>query len=203
MKMEKNNKKRNLKYPLLLMTIILFVYSYTIFLFWEELFVLIWISFGISLLIIPIIWLINLIKSIIYIIKDYNSVKSYVPLLLIFITTFIFFIFNPSDMRNEYEYKTYYDERVEYVELVKSGAVEEKIIELPKKYKKISRTGKAYIYLNNEDKLLVGFSFDLSFPDGGSVLMYSSGGKKLIKDNINDIYEIHQKDKNWFMVYFN
>ena len=55
----------------------------------------------------------------------------------------------------------------------------------------------------NEDELLIGFYFDMSFPDGGSELVYSSSGEKLIKDNINDIYEIHQKDKNWFIVHFN
>lgn len=95
---------------------------------------------------------------------------------------------------------------MEYVKLVESGNLdieEKKTIELPKKYEKISRTGKAYIYLNTEDELLLGFHFDLSFPDGGSELVYSSGGEKLIKDNINDIYEISKKDKNWFIVYFN
>lgn len=200
---EKSNKKSKLEYPLLLMTIILFIYSYTLFWFWEELFPLVWLSFGICLLIIPIIWLINIIKSIIYITEGYNNIKNYVPLLTIFVTTFIFFVFHPSNMRNEYEYKMYYNERLEYIELVKSGDVEEKTIELPKKYKKISRNGKAYIYLNNENELLIGFSFDMSFPDEGSELVYSSGGKKLIKDNIGSIYKIHKKDKNWFMVYFN
>lgn len=200
---KEKNKKSKRKYPLLLMTIILFIYSYILFWFADELFPLVWLSCGICILIIPITWLINFIKSINYITKGYKNIKHYIPLLIIFITTFIFFTFNPDDMRNEYDYKRYYDERVEYIRIVELNNDIEKLTELPKKYKKISRTGKAYVYLNNENELLIGFHFDLSFPDGGSELVYSSGGIKLIKDNINDIYKIHQKDKNWFMVYFN
>ena len=62
------------------------------------------------------------------------------------------------------------------------GIVEEK-------YEKLSRDGEITIFLNNEKESLIGFTISAGIPDEKTYLVYSSNGKKIIKDNIKLITE--------------
>ena len=73
---------------------------------------------------------------------------------------------------------------------------------MPKKYEKTSRNKIAKVYLNSAEDTLIGFYLACAFYENYSQIIYSSGGEELIKNNINNIYEIEQKNENWFFVYF-
>ena len=61
-----------------------------------------------------------------------------------------------------------------------------------------------YVYLNEDNKILIAFLYKAGFPDEDQYLFYSSGGQELIEENLNkSLYEsITKKDENWYFVQF-
>lgn len=188
---------------MIIIDIFLFMYIFIILWFFDELFVYMWLLFFIPLVIIPITYIYMLIKSIKLIKKEFNNFLNWIPLFILIFIVIVWFFFNPADLRNEYEFKKFLNDRnyiINQVEKDKSKFSENSRIKLDEKYEKLSRDGEINIFLNNEKGSLIGFTLSIGIPDGGIYLVYSSNGKKLIKDNIKLIDEIEEIDKNWYYI---
>lgn len=197
--------KLNSKYTLPILTMLLFTYVFLLDWFWDELFSLLFAVLFVPLIIIPILLLINIVRIITYIKNNCKSFSGYLSLTIFLILILTIVYFHPSDMRDNFEYNTYYDIRNQAVKDISNGKLkisEYNIVNLPKKYEKTSRNKIAKVYLNSAEDTLIGFYLACAFYENYSQIIYSSGGEELIKNNINNIYEIEQKNENWFFVYF-
>lgn len=199
--MKNTNNLNSIK--MIVTNIFLFVYIFIISWFFDELFTYMWALFFVPLLIIPISYFYMLIKSIKLIKKEFNNFLSWIPLFILIFIVIVCLFFNPADLRNKYEFKKYLNERnyiINQVKKDKSKFSENSRIKLDEKYEKLSHDGEIQIFLNNEKGSLIGFTISIGIPDGGIYLVYSSNGKKLIKDNIKLIDEIEEINKNWYYI---
>lgn len=199
-----NKLKKNKIFMLLTMSIILFIYSYLIFWFNKEIFEYVFMLLGFPMFIIFPLYIFIIISSLLCIKVNCKKIFNWLPLFTIIILTLLFNFLNPTKLREQMEYKKYYNKRNKMVQEVikKNISYTNNIVELPEEYKQISNNGKMYIYLNNKQDTLIGFSVYMSFPDEGSEIIYSSGGKRLIEENFNSVHSIEQRDNNWFYVKF-
>ncbi len=199
--MKNTNNINSIK--MIVTNIFLFVYIFIISWFFDELFTYMWVLFFVPLLIIPISYFYMLIKSIKLIKKEFNNFLNWIPLFISIFIVIVWFFFNPADLRNKYEFKKFLNDRnyiINQVEKDKSKFGENSRIKLDEKYEKLSRDGEIIIFLNNEKGSLIAFTISIGIPDGGTYLVYSSNGKKLIKDNVKLIDEIETINKDWYYV---
>lgn len=199
--MKNTNNLNSIK--MIVTNIFLFIYIFIISWFFDELFTYMWVLFFVPVLIIPISYFYMLIKSIKLIKKEFNNFLNWIPLFILIFIVIVWFFFNPADLRNKYEFKKYLNERnyiINQVKKSKSKFSENSRIKLDEKYEKLSCDGEIQIFLNNEKGSLIGFTISIGLPDGGIYLVYSSNGKKLIKDNIKLIDEMEEINKNWYYI---
>lgn len=188
---------------MIIIDIFLFMYIFIILCFFDELFVYMWVLFFVPLVIIPITYIYMFVKSIILIKQEVNNYLNWISLFILILIVIMWIFFNPSNLRNKYEFRKYSDDRsyiINQAKKDKSKFKEKSKIKLEEKYEKLSRDGEITIFLNNEKESLIGFTISAGIPDGGIYLVYSSNGKKLIKDNIKLIDEIEEIDKNWYYI---
>lgn len=115
----------------------------------------------------------------------------------------IFIFLNSIDIRRQYEFNKYFSDRnyiINQVQTDKLNYEEQSIVALDEKYKNLSYDGNITIFLNNEEEILIGFWETMPFPDNGSYFIYSSGGEKLIRENIKFIYKVERWKENWYYV---
>lgn len=197
-------KKENI---LIIISIILFVYSYVLFWFDEILIILSMLTGGIAIFIIPICFLIILIQSIRYYKKEQNFTYL-LPILILIIFVIFFFKYNPLKIKKEQDFNSKFEKRIELVEKIKIGEIEveeNNQINVPSEYEGLADNDYIYVYLNEDNKILIAFLYKAGFPDEDQYLFYSSGGQELIEENLNkSLYEsITKKDENWYFVQFN
>ena len=188
---------------MIIIDIFLFMYIFIILCFFDELFVYMWVLFFVPLVIIPITYIYMFVKSIILIKQEVNNYLNWISLFILILIVIMWIFFNPSNLRNKYEFRKYSDDRsyiINQVKKDKSKFKEKSKIKLEEKYEKLSRDGEITIFLNNEKESLIGFTISAGIPDEKTYLVYSSSGEKIIKDNIKLITEIEKIDKYWYYV---
>lgn len=197
-------KKENI---LIISSVILFAYSYALFWFDEILIILSMLTGGIAIFLIPICFLIILIQSIRYYIKEQDFIYL-ISIIILIILAVIFFKYNPIKIKEVQDFNSKLDKRVELVEKIKIGEIEveeNNQINVPSEYKGLADNDYIYVYLNEDNKILIAFLYKAGFPDEDKYLFYSSGGQTLIEENLDEsLYEsITKKDENWYFVQFN
>lgn len=197
-------KKENI---LIMSSVVLFVYSYILFWFDELYIILSMLTYGLAIFLIPICFLIILIQSIRFYKKEKDFIYLISIIILIILTVF-FFKYNPAKIKKEYDFNSKLEKRIELIEKIKLGAIEveeNKEIKLPSEYVGLADNDSIYVYLNEADETLIAFLYKAGFPDEAQYLFYSSGGQKLIEENVDkSLYKvITKKDENWYFVQFN
>lgn len=188
------------KIKLIIINIILMIYIFITLWFSDELFIYFWILYFIPVIIIPILYVYMLIKSIRLVKEKIKIFLNWIPLLILIFIVVVCIFFNPIDLRNQYEFKKYFDDRNYIINQIQNDFESGNIFMLDEEYKNLSCSGKVNIFLSNEKERLIGFCYSLSITDGGSYFIYSSDGQELIKKNIKFIEKIEFKDKNWYYV---
>lgn len=187
----------------IIIVLLIMIFNYIFVWFSKELFVYIWITLGLPILVIMIGDLLAFLHILKLIQADRKKLANWIPLFIFILIIILFIVFPPHETREYYEYKKYYNKRTEVVDMIKNGSLESsehKEVLLPNNYKKISDFGEIYVYLNNERETLIGFWINKSFPDGGNEIVYSSNGEKLIKENIGSIRKIEKRNNNWYFI---
>lgn len=200
---KQTDKKNHNNIALIIIVLGLMIFNYIFLWFTKELFALTWLTLGLPLLAVMFVNFFVFMHLLTLIRKDKKRFVNWLPLLIFVVMAFLFTIFPPTEIREFYEYKKYYDKRIEIVNMIKDGSFtvsEHKKILLPNNYKKIAEYGEVYVYLNNGQETLISFWIDSPFPDNGTELIYSSGGIALIKENINSIRKIEKRNDNWYFV---
>ena len=184
------------------------IYSYAIFWF-EDIFIFIaMITFGVGIIIIPILLIFVFISSLKNIKNENNKIIASIPIFIIMLTILLFFVFPPYETKYNLDFNSKLSLRNELVEKIKNKEIltnENNRIELPIEYSKISVNNYVYVYLNSENNTLIGFPITNGFPDQDLWLFYSSNGESLINENFekSSIYKIIKKNENWLFVQFN
>lgn len=198
------------KYILLLISVSIMIISFINGWFRDSLFDTLFIFSLLIDLVILVSYITCLVFSIIRIIKD----KEFINLITlgILIVTVILVIFFPFRIcKTKIECKFYEKERVQIINMIKNGKLKDDgigNIELPNKYKKISSSGKVYLYQNEDENVVVGFWIYRGILSSTTTeLIYSTGGEELIKNNkiwnTNPIENIIKLEDNWFYVITN
>lgn len=118
----------------------------------------------------------------------------------------IFFFFPYREVKTRYELDKYEPERLQIIKMIEKGQLKPKDeignISLPNKYKKYSISDEVFLYQNNEKGQVVGFWVFRGMLSGSTELIYSSGGKKLIKTNETNhrITKIKKLKDKWYYV---
>lgn len=99
------------KIKLIIINIILMIYIFIILWFSDELFIYFWILYFIPLIIIPILYIYMLIKSIRLMKEETKIFLNWIPLLILIFIIIVWIFFNPIGLRNQYEFKKYFDDR--------------------------------------------------------------------------------------------
>lgn len=131
-----------------------------------------------------------------------KSYLSIVTILVIILGTFIIIKFPFIDVKFSFEFKTFYDEREEVINLIKNNELkpdENNIVQLPLKYKKISNSGEVPVYVNKDNLQIIGFwIYRGTVVDEQEILIYTSEDEQSIKDNIKYIDSITKIDDQWY-----
>ncbi len=192
------------KYNLLIMSILLFVLSFVVSWYGDQMLdslLLLVIPIDIALI---ICWIVLLVLSIRKIKKDraYINYITIAVLVLLYITI-VFFPFREAKVKLElYAYEA---DRTKVVEMVKDYNIQldEDGMDyvLPAEYKHLSSDGEVYLYENDERGQVIGFWIFRGLSIGGSAqLVYSSGDDGLVRMNIEYIKYIEKLKDIWYYV---
>lgn len=194
----------NKKYSLLIISILISIFSFLVnwytydmnILLFLILFFIIFISFNTTFL-----------KSIVYLYSEKNDKKliAFISIVILSITVVFNFNFPYETAKINAEWNKYENARYEVVELAKNDKLgfigDTKSAVLPDKLKKVSQTGEVIVYQNDSESLVVGFFINRGMLSGSKLLTYSTGGKKLIKENeVHNIESIKKIKDNWYYV---
>ena len=194
----------NKKYSLLISSILFSICSFLFYWYTNNMNLLLWI---VLFFIIFILFIIITIKSI----TDLHSKKgdkiltAFISIVILSITIIFHFNFPYEMAKINVEWNKYKKARYEVVELAKNDKLgfigDTKSAVLPDKLKKVSQTGEVLVYQNDGENLVVGFWVNRGMLGGSKLLIYSTGGKKLIKENeTHNIENIKKINDNWYYV---
>lgn len=192
------------KYNTLILSILFFIISFIKNWYSDELFDNFFLLALVPSIILIVLFNVILIKSIIQIDKrkEYINVISIIILLI----SIIFFFFPYREVKTKYELDKYEPERLQIIKMIEKGQLKPKDelgnISLPNKYKKYSISDEVFLYQNNEKGQVVGFWVFRGMLSGSTELIYSTGGKKLIKANETNhrITKIKKLKDKWYYV---
>lgn len=73
-------------------------------------------------------------------------------------------------------------------------------VDLPSKYRKLSTNGQVYLYLNNENDIVLAFWISRGILSGSTQVIYTTGGEELIRSNElgQSITSITKLDDAWY-----
>lgn len=192
------------KYNTLILSILFFIISFIKNWYSDELFDKFFLLALLPSIILIVLFNVILIKSIIQIDKrkEYINVISIIILLI----SIIFFFFPYREVKTKYELDKYEPERLQIIKMIEKGQLKSNDeignISLPNNYKKYSISGEVFLYQNNEKGQVVGFWVFRGMLSGSTELIYSTGGKKLIKANETNhrITKIKKLKDKWYYV---
>ncbi|MGN1267968.1 MAG: hypothetical protein ACI4U0_00465 [Candidatus Aphodocola sp.] len=192
------------KYNTLILSILFFIISFIKNWYSDELFDKFFLLALVPSIILIVLFNVILIKSIIQIDKrkEYINVISIIILLI----SIIFFFFPYREVKTKYELDKYEPERLQIIKMIEKRQLKPKDelgnISLPNKYKKYSISDEVFLYQNNEKGQVVGFWVFRGMLSGSTELIYSTGGKKLIKANETNhrITKIKKLKDKWYYV---
>lgn len=136
----------------------------------------------------------------------YNKEIIYLTGCFICIFSFIITLFFPfREVRTKIELSLYDKQRNEVINLVKNKNLipdEFGNVRLPSHLKKTSISGEISVYQNDKNGIEIGFWIFRGMQSGSIELIYSSDGKKLIKENKtgHPINQIKKLKDNWYYV---
>lgn len=194
------------KYYTIILSVLFFVVAYINNWYADQLLDSLFVLYIIPIAILMIAFNYLLLISLIRIFRDkqYMNIAS-VVILIISVILCVYFPFREAKVR--IELNMYEEERLEIIDLIKKDELiakdENGNIELPRKYKKYSTSGEITIYQNNNDGQVIAFWVFRGMQSGSVQLIYSTGGKELIKNNEkgHHITNIEKLKDNWYLVY--
>lgn len=192
------------KYNTLILSILFFIISFIKNWYCDELFDKFFLLALVPSIILMVLFNVILIKSIIQI----NKRKEYINVIsiIILLISIIFFFFPYREVKTKYELDKYEPERLQIIKMIEKGQLKpnDEIgnISLPNKYKKYSISDEVFLYQNNEKGQVVGFWVFRGMLSGSTELIYSTGGKELIKANETNhrITKIKKLKDKWYYV---
>lgn len=165
------------------------------------------LPFLVIFIIVSISFIVTFLKSIVDLCskKDDKMFIGFTSIVILFITIIFHFNFTYETSKINVEWNKYEKVRYEVVELAKKDKLgfigDTKSAVLPDKLKKVSQTGEVLVYQNDTEKLIVGFFINRGMLGGSKLLIYSTGGKKLIKENeLHNVESIEKIKENWYYV---
>ncbi len=183
---------------------LLFVYSFVLFWFFDELFIIVLLLVGTPIFIIFFGYILLLFLSFKKLI-EVKTISDVYPIIFLATFTFLFVVFNPATIKLNIEFKNKYDDRVNAINYIKQlDLVEENnYLKLPTQYKNLSINDEVYIHLFNKKDILIEFKIIGSFPDEGTSIIYSSVDKKKINNLVDGVNSIKKMKEHWYIVKFN
>lgn len=192
------------KYTLILLSFLLFVISFVVFWFKDQLFN------ALYLFILPVYFILFaclvtlLVMSVVSIVKY----KAYIQLvaiavLALLVVTAVFFPFRDAKVKLDLD--IYEADRMEIVEMIMDGRLRPSDnygnINLPAGYCGISTGGSVYQYQNDENGQVICFWVDRGFLGYAIEVVYSSEGEELIRANRINITRIEKLKDHWYYVF--
>lgn len=192
------------RYIILVISIIIMILSFLNSWFFDELYDHFFIFCLIPSIIIFIAWIMCLIFTITKIGIENNKIND-LSLIILLITALIILFVPFRETKVKIELSLYEKERQEIINMIKNNKLkmdELGNIVLPKKYKKVSIGGEVTVRQNNKDGQVITFWVFRGMQSGSTELIYSTGGKELIKDNEggHPIVSIEKLKDNWYYV---
>ena len=192
------------KYNNLILSILILIFSFIICWYSDYLSSSLFV-FGIVLdLILMLFFFIILIISIRNLKQKINVIN--ILTIIILVATAILVLFFPfREVKMKYELKLYEKDRLEVINMIKDNELKPDEIgnvTLPNKYKKLSTSGQVFVYKNSGKEQVIGFWVFRGMLSGSELLIYSSEGEDLIRNNINaySITNIEMLKDNWYYV---
>ncbi|MBQ8901766.1 MAG: hypothetical protein IJY87_01705 [Bacilli bacterium] len=126
-------------------------------------------------------------------------------LFVVLILGILTFLFVPlRDIKTKVELKLYADDRQTIVDMIIKEELlmkENNVVELPKKYKKLSTSGKVKVYDMQNEGILIGFWVSKCMLCSSSMVLYVSTkedfNNSVLSKNISYLKEI---DENWYYI---
>lgn len=124
---------------------------------------------------------------------------------ILVITVLVTFFFPFRMAKTKLELLLYKQDRNKIIEMVKNNEMkigDNRNVELPNKYHKISSSGEITVYQNDNDGILICFWIFRGTMSSSTKLIYSNRGEELIKENawIDEIKSITRLEEKWFYV---
>lgn len=192
------------KYTLILLSLLLFVISFVVFWYKDQIFN------ALFLFILPIYFIlflclvILLVMSVVSIVKHKAYIQFVaIAVLALLAATAVFFPFRDAKVKLDLD--IYEADRLEIVEMIRDGQLlpSDKYgnIPLPAGYCGISTGGSVYQYQNDENGQVICFWVDRGFLGYAIELIYSSEGEELIRANRINITSIEEMKEHWYYVF--
>lgn len=161
--------------------------------------------------IIPIIFLVILfnyllITSFIKIFRD-KKYENIISVIILTVVVLLYLYFPFRETKVNFELNRYEGARLEIIELIKKEELkakdESRSVKLPNEYKKYSTSGEVVVYKNDEAGQVIGFWVFRGLLTGSVELIYSDGGKELIKDVVGEyfIVKLEKLKDKWYLMY--
>jgi len=140
--------------------------------------------------------------AILYKERTFINIISLCALILTCVIT-LFFPFRKAKIN--FELELYEEKRNEVINLVKNNKLEVDVngnAKLPKNLKMVSTSGEVLIYQSDENNIQIGFWIFRGVQSGSIILIYSSNGEELIRNNEtgHTINIIEKLKDNWYYV---
>lgn len=158
------------------------------------------IPVGLSLL----VFLVDLIVSIIFVVRYRTVIIYYVALAISVMTVVVLLVFPFQTVRVNLELQLYEKDRVEIIEMVKNGEITIDHLgnaKLPKEFEKLSSDGYIFVYQNDNEQVISFWVFR-GMLSGSVELIYSSTDETLIYENESGhpITNIQKLKEHWYLV---
>ena len=137
--------------------------------------------------------------------KQKISVVNILTTIILVIIAILVLFFPFRDVKIKYELNLYEEDRLEVINMIKNKELNSDEIgnvDLPNKYKMLSTSGQVFVYQNSSKEQVIGFWVFRGILSGSELLIYSSEGEDLIRNNINaySITNIEMLKDNWYYV---
>jgi energy-coupling factor transporter transmembrane protein EcfT len=138
----------------------------------------------------------------VYAIKDLIKNKNWKPIPIQMITVLLVFFFPFTDVILDINFKIKKDEREEIIKMVETETLKSSagLTKLPDKYKNISDGGEIVIERNDNDNLILFFTYR-GMLDNFSGYVYSPNDQKPVQNDFDgEIKQIEKIENNWYFV---
>lgn len=145
---------------------------------------------------------ISIIFLIVIIIRNFNRELIDYIITIILILNIVLVIFFPFRIvKTKYEFNKYKKARLTIINKIYNNELiaKDRNIVLSDDYKKYSASGEVYLYLKNENNIVVAFWIYRGMMSGSVQLIYSTNEELLLKSN-QYIEKVIKLDENWYYV---